>query len=177
MSEKYDRYIDQHRENVYEAFKWLAKYIPEIFDDEDFKAKCEYQCQYDHDYSKYESEEYPAYDAYFYGGNRSHEVVENFNRAWLRHIHQNPHHWQYWILINDNPDEGEIILDMPNNYIIEMVCDWWSFSWRQEKLDEIFNWYDEHSKYMKLSDKTRKKVEYILKRIREELNESDVNEN
>lgn len=54
---------------------------------------------------------------------------------------------------------------MPDNYIIEMICDWWSFSWDKGKLDEIFDWYEEHKGYMKLSYSTREKVEDILERI------------
>ncbi len=60
---------------------------------------------------------------------------------------------------------------MPYDYIIEMICDWWAFSWAQENLDEIFNWYEEHSKYMKLAPDTRKTVEDILSKIKVKLDE------
>lgn len=73
------------------------------------------------------------------------------------------------MLNNDDPNEGEVILDMPYNYIIEMICDWWSFSWQKGDLGEIFNWYDEHSDYIKLSPKTRKTVEDILEQMRDRL--------
>ena len=46
-----------------------------------------------------------------------------------------------------------------------MICDWWSFSWQKGDLGEIFNWYDEHSDYIKLSPKTRKTVEDILEQF------------
>ena len=179
MSEKYDEYIKEHKSNVLKAFEWLEENLPEIFPDEKIKADCRYQCEYMHDGSKNFPDEYDSYDAYFYGGNRSFEVVENFNRAWLSHIHRNPHHWQYWVLINDDPEKGEIILDMDDIYIIEMICDWWSFSWKQDKLDEIFKWYDEHRKYMKLSDYTRQKVERILSDMQDKIvgTVDDVNEN
>lgn len=96
-------------------------------------------------------------------------MVQDFNYAWLNHIHRNPHHWQHWILLNDEPNEGEIILDIPYHYILEMICDWWAFSWAKGDLTEIFNWYDQHKSYMKLSEKTRKTVEDILWKIRLEL--------
>ena len=172
MSARYDEYIEQHRSNVYRAFQWLEKNTPGVFSSEEVRLAAEHQCKFAHDMSKYEMFEYEAYDAYFYGGNKSYEVVQNFNVAWLNHIHQNPHHWQHWILINDNPENGEIILDMPEHFIIEMVCDWWSFSWKQGKLDEIFNWYDQHKDHMKLSEYTRNKVEDVLAFIRKNLNES-----
>ena len=174
MSEKYDEYIKQHKENVEKASKWLYTNLPEIF--HGVEDTCLYNCEFNHDDSKFSKEEYDAYDAYFYGGNRSHEVVENFNYAWLHHIHNNPHHWQYWVLINDDPDKGENILDMPDVYIIEMICDWWAFSWAKGNMYEIFNWYDEHKAHMKLSDYTRMKVEDLLSKLKAKLDESDADE-
>lgn len=175
MSLKYDEYIESHKTNVYKAFLWLKDNLyNELFGgDETLRSQIEYNCQYAHDASKRDQFEYDAYDEYFYGSNRSYEVVQKFNRAWLEHIHKNPHHWQYWILINDNPDEGEIILDMPDIYIIEMICDWWSFSFNKGNLYEIFDWYDQRKKYMKLSEYTRMKVDNILSMIKNKLDESD----
>lgn len=168
MSIQYDNYLTQHRGNVYKGFEWMRDNMPELIKGD---YHYEWQIGYAHDISKNDPEEYDAYDKYFYGGNRSFAVVQNFNKAWLRHIHQNAHHWQHWILINDNPDEGEIILDMPYNYIIEMICDWWAFSWNKGNLYEIFNWYDEHKDYMKLSDKTRQTVNDILEKLKTRLDE------
>lgn len=87
----------------------------------------------------------------------------------MRHIHVNPHHWQHWVLINDDPKQGTICLDMPYNYIIEMICDWWSFSFKTGNLSEIFNWYDERKTHILLSDDTRETVEDILGKIREKV--------
>ena len=172
MSELYDEYIKEHKENVGKAADWLYHHLPEIFNcDDNFKSDCMWQCKHEHDASKWTEEEYGPYDAYFYGKNRSYEVVQEFNHAWLHHIHNNAHHWQYWILNNDDPNKGEIILDMPDNYIFEMICDWWSFSWAKGNLYEIFDWYNERKNYIKLSDKTRKKVEDILERIKDELDQ------
>lgn len=176
MSKQYDEYIKEHKQNVREAHGWLRTYLPEIFEDDEFKGEVSQLCEFDHDRSKYSEEEYDAYDKYFYGKNRSYEVVQNFNKAWLHHIHNNPHHWQYWVLINDDPDEGEIILDMPNKYIIEMICDWWSFSFKKGDLREIFSWYKEHSRYMKLSEYTRDHVEDILYMINRKLTELESND-
>ena len=111
------------------------------------------------------------YDAYFYGNNRSYEVVQRYQRAWLLHIHRNPHHWQHWILIHDDMEDGELetVLEMPYDYIIEMICDWWSFSWQSGNLYEIFKWYEEHSKYIKLAQTTKITVEYILDNMKKKL--------
>ena len=79
------------------------------------------------------------------------------------------------MLIHDDPDEGETILDMPYHYILEMICDWWTFSWSKETLTEIFGWYDQHKDYMKLSEKTRKTVGDILGKIKQKLEELNDN--
>lgn len=172
MSYEYDLYLSKHRANVQKGFEWLKEHIGHMFE-EDILNDTEYTIL-KHDESKNEPDEYEAYDAYFYGGNRSYFVVEEFNKAWLKHIHRNPHHWQHWILINDDPKNGEQCLVMPTKYVIEMICDWWTFSWQKGDLFEIFNWYEEHKDYIKLHPSTRTLVESILESIRFVL-ESDVN--
>ena len=64
---------------------------------------------------------------------------------------------------------------MPLEYVIEMIADWWSFSFRSGNIREIFSWYDKH-KEMKLHPKTRKLVEDILERIKVELDKEEANE-
>lgn len=166
MSFKYDLYLDQHRNGVMKAFYWIEENIPQYLEGNDTEIE---NLLRKHDTSKNEQDEYDAYDAYFYGKNRSYEVVREFNKAFLLHLHRNPHHWQYWVLIQDDPGDDEIVFDMPREYIIEMICDWWSFSWNSGKLDEIFSWYAEHKDHIKLSENTRKIVENILEAIKDRL--------
>lgn len=171
MSVQYDNYLTEHKENVAKGFRWLQENIPEVIED-----GFEWQICFNHDASKTDPEEYDAYDAYFYGNNRSYSVVQNFKKAWLRHIHNNPHHWQHWILINDEPKEGMVVIDMPYIYVVEMICDWWAFSWTKGDLNEIFGWYEDRKDYMKLSDNTRISVEYILGKMKDKLEEKDIDE-
>lgn len=173
MSIQYDNYLMYHKANVAQGYYWLRDNLPELLTDCHDICHVEHQICFAHDYSKDDPEEYAAYDAYFYGGNRSYAVVQAFNKAWLHHIHANPHHWQHWVLIHDDPKEDTTILEMPYNYILEMICDWWAFSWKSGKLDEIFKWYDEHKAYIKFHDKTRKTVEDILAKIKERLEEKE----
>ena len=146
MSKEYDEYLEKHKSNVQRGYTWLRTNLPKLFD----KYPDVNSSILTHDQSKSEKDEYEAYDAYFYG-EKTPAVEEAFRRAWLLHIHRNPHHWQYWVLINDDPGEGEICMEIPNNYIFEMICDWWAFSWQKGNLSEIFSWYDEHSAYIKLA--------------------------
>ena len=174
MSWEYNNYLEEHISNVKKGFDWLSENLPDII----WKGPgldTAYGNIVDHDKSKYDEEEYPAYDRYFYGGNKSFQVMQDFNKAWLHHIHKNPHHWQHWVLINDDEKDGTVAIAMPYCYIIEMVCDWWSFSWKTGKLEEIFNWYEQHKDRMILEEQTRKTVENILEKIREKLKKMSTN--
>lgn len=162
MSKEYDAYLETHKNNVQRGYKWLRTNLPKLFDRYPLDNDSNFLM---HDESKSEQDEYKAYDAYFYG-EKTPVIEKAFRQAWLLHIHRNPHHWQHWVLINDDPGEGEVCLEMPHNYIFEMICDWWAFSWQKGNLSEIFNWYDEHSSYIKLAPKTREIVEDILWDIR-----------
>lgn len=169
MSYEYDVYLDQHKQNVVQGFSWLKDNLPELIPDNLYVAM--HSLMSVHDESKTDDEEYDFYDEYFYGRNGSSYVVEKFNKAWLHHIHHNPHHWQHWVLLEDDPDGGNVCIEMPYKYVIEMICDWWSFSWYKENPYEIFNWYEDHKKTMQLHKNTRKLVEDILSQIKKKLDE------
>lgn len=174
MSEQYDRYLEEHRANVKKGYDWIKENLPYAIRP---GIDLDWHMEFGHDQSKNEPDEYEAYDAYFYGRNRSYKVVQDFRKAFLLHINRNPHHWQHWILINDDPNEEEIAMDMPYEYILEMVCDWWSSSWAKGDLNEIFNWWEEHEKYIKISVKTRQTVVDILSSIKIKLKEMEKNGN
>lgn len=158
MSIEYSNYIMEHVANVEKAYVWLRE--KEIISDE-LTTQINW-----HDVSKYLKDEYDAYDNYFYG-KKTEKVKTEFNYAWLHHIHNNPHHWQHWVLVND--EDGTHALEMPREYVIEMICDWWAFSHKSGNLYEIFDWYKSHKKNMILHEKTKKLVEELLNRIKEEL--------
>lgn len=174
MSLAYNNYLDQHIANVGKAYYWLKEYLPEVTADVLYEE--EWRILNCHDDSKCDLEEYAPYDDYFYAKKRTPEIEEAFKYAWLHHIHSNGHHWQHWLLVNDEPEEGMVALDMPYGYIIEMICDWWSFSWNRGNLGEIFGWYHTHKEHMKLSDKTRKTVEDILGKMLVKLDELEMDE-
>lgn len=163
MSAEYNRYLTEHIGAVKKAALWMLDKLA-IVSELDYVERDtllrNVQC---HDASKYVAEEYDPYDAYFYGE----KDEDAFNFAWLHHIHANPHHWQHWLLVND--DDGFMALEMPKVYVFEMVADWWSFSWRTGNLSEVFNWYESHRDVMILHDATRELVEGILNEIAEKI--------
>lgn len=164
MSKEYDDYIQEHQDNVRDAYLWLSERLPDLI-----PANATVKGLIDlHDYSKYDRREYEAYDNYFYiyKDKRSKEIIDEFNEAFLRHIHCNSHHWQHWVLMHDDPDKsGKLLieaLEMPYEYIIEMICDWMSFAIKKNDFREILSWYKGHKDVMILHENTRKRVEEIL---------------
>ncbi|MBO5711463.1 MAG: hypothetical protein J6R47_01360 [Acholeplasmatales bacterium] len=184
LDNQYNQYLDQHIGNVQRGYDWLKENLPEVLSEDNYVHETSYYGELDeiieqHDKSKYNKVpdaenyydlacEWDAYNDYFYG-EKTPEVESAFNKAWLAHIHANPHHWQHWLLQHD--DEGLECLDMPYVFIIEMICDHWSFSWKSDNLYEIFKWYDDHKEGIQFSDKTRKTYESILDKIKEKLDE------
>lgn len=175
MSKEYDEYLDNHRDGVRAALNFILEKVPEIDDilpdirifgteSAEFIFR---QISMYHDASKNNATEYPQYDNYFYPKENSgpkDKVKEDFDYAWLHHIHANPHHWQHWVLIND--DDGTKALEIPDNYILEMVCDWMSFSINKGNLNEIFKWYEKAKEKQIMHPNSRKKVERLLEEIK-----------
>jgi hypothetical protein len=159
MSAEYTQYIVEHKANVEKAYKWLI--------DHNIFENCELPVNIvEHDLSKYGADEYQAYDNYFYG-KKTKEAERAFNYAWLHHIHHNPHHWQHWLLKED--DDELKALEMPEEYVYEMIADWWAFSWNKNDLTEIFTWYKDHKPKMILHPDTKTLVESILNKMKNEL--------
>ena len=179
MSLEYDKYLKVHRECVIHGGQWILNMIDEKKLNDilpKLHTNTIINMLFIHDSSKFHPVEYDPYDKYFYFNDGSPDIQKDFDYAWLRHIHMNPHHWQYWVLVSD--DEGKPKpLDIPDDVIIEMVSDWWSFSWKKRMEDtgtfddlyEVFDWFDDHKGKMILTESTRLKVEMLLEAIHEEL--------
>ena len=164
MSAEYDSYLNNHISNVVKGFNWLQENLPQVFEGVSSNMM---EAQVNaHDDSKWSDEEYEAYDNYFYG-KKTPEVKSAFDLAWLHHQQNNPHHWQHWLLREDDGDTKA--LEMPKEYVIEMICDWWAFSWAKNKLTEIFDWYANNKPQMILHKNTLQLVEDILTKLRNKI--------
>lgn len=173
MSIQYDQYLKNHRFCVKKAYAWIYAHLSDFLEENLVDLDVMERRIMSHDTSKDSTEEYTAYDRYFYpeanGVTLDKEINEAFDYAWLHHIHLNPHHWQYWILREDNG--GTKPIEMPKEYAVEMVCDWWGFSWADGKLFEVFDWYDVNKENIILHPDTRKFVEELLNAIRVDLDD------
>lgn len=115
-----------------------------------------------HDMSKLRPSEWTAYVECFYGqhGDSNYRVKEDFDRAWLLHQHRNPHHWQYWVLKED--DGGTKTLPMPSAYRTEMLCDWLGAGRAITGKVGVNAWYNKNKDLMKLHPATKNWIEWEL---------------
>lgn len=86
---------------------------------------------------------------------------EAFDYAWLLHQKRNKHHWQWWILPEDN--DRIRLLEMPEKYVKEMICDWRGAGRAQHNPTSCWKWYQHNKNKMQLHPETRKLVEKLLK--------------
>jgi hypothetical protein len=120
-----------------------------------------------HDWSKLRPSEWFPYANYFFMNKQKgayfHQPGRDaaFDRAWLFHIHRNPHHWQYWILRED--EGGTKILDMPEKYVKEMVADWMGAGRTQTGKWGVSEWYAQNRDSIRISAQTRTRVEELLR--------------
>lgn len=110
-----------------------------------------------HDWQKFLPAEWLPYADYYYGGDaptvRIGGAPAPYSYAWLHHLHFGPHHWQYWILRND--DGTTAALDMPLKYRKEMLCDWRGAGKAIHGVDRTQAWYVENRPTMMLHENTR----------------------
>ena len=118
-----------------------------------------------HDQSKYCPDEFEPYARWFHSDDKR---PDEFSRAWLHHIHWNPHHWQHWIfpdgfaLKGSKSENG--ILPIPENYAREMVADWMGASIAYTQSWDMSGWLNNHlaNGKIKLHSDTRNLVDEIL---------------
>lgn len=108
-----------------------------------------------HDWTKFLPVEWFAYVEMFYGEARRLKKEEPddfkywnavepyqvaFDNAWLHHQHWNKHHWQHWVLRNDDGDMK--LLKIPQKYLREMVADWCGAGRGITGNWEVWKWYE-----------------------------------
>ena len=149
---EYKEYVLAHKDRVKQFADWLKENCPDVFEGIDFTTFDELIAE--HDESKFSEEEFEAYAQKWFGNK---EKTFEYEQAWEHHYMNNEHHPEYW--------NGE---DMPLIYILEMICDWGSFSIEKKDLKELSDFYynkaqDDPEK--NLSDATKEIIHDILIKI------------
>ena len=115
-----------------------------------------------HDWTKFLPSEWRAYAETFYKPDGANQYVPSpeFELAWRHHQRRNPHHWQYWLLTWDKGHTTP--LEMPDKYLIEMVCDWLGAGKAITGKWSAWDWYEKNKAVIQLHPSTRATVETIL---------------
>jgi len=128
-----------------------------------------------HDWSKFRPSEFIPYAKHFYGEKKTKqkekEKIEGydkskdseddtFNKAWLYHIHRNKHHWQFYLLIQD--ENKNIVLDMPIKYRKELLADWCGAGKAITGKDNTKEWYLKHKNKYQFHPDTKKWLEFQI---------------
>lgn len=132
-----------------------------------------------HDWSKFSPLEFVTYAKRFSGGINTgrdksgyYDPTKDvrFKYAWCHHYHHNPHHWQYWAIPKDNLDgEPEFeLLDIPEKYLKEMLCDWHGASKAYKGKGMIHFWENNKTK-LRLSPKSYAWIDANIHSINERL--------
>jgi hypothetical protein len=87
------------------------------------------------------------------------QVIE----CWNHHYHNNPHHWQYWVVYLDNGEQK--VLPIPERYRKEMLADWLAVSRNPERSD-IYTWYYKWKDKLVLHPDTRQWLEIEIRKRR-----------
>lgn len=94
-----------------------------------------------HDLSKFTIQEFPHYARSFHGDKAD---PDGFAGAWLHHIHNNPHHWQFWMFPDCFVPRGSKVENgvvyMPPNYALEMIADWMGASYAYTGSWDMTDW-------------------------------------
>ena len=158
--EENKKYILEHIERVQQFADWLKEKVPELFDEIDIDVFD--NLIKEHDASKFSEEEFEPYAQKWF--NNSGKTPE-YEEAWKHHWMNNEHHPEFWL--------GE---DMPYIYILEMLCDWGSFSIKSGNMRELSDFYYNKAKgdeEKNLSDATKEIVEEILTKINSVLDKEE----
>jgi hypothetical protein len=125
-----------------------------------------------HDMSKFRPKEFIPYMNFFYGKPKARDKAgyykptdtgdKAFDFAWLLHQKKNQHHWQWWVLPED--DGGVKILPMSDKARLEMICDWKGAGKAQGHTgkDECRKWYVANRHKMQIDYETTKFIQKKL---------------
>lgn len=116
-----------------------------------------------HDQSKFGLDEFPFYARNFFGDKGD---PDGWARAWLHHIHANPHHWNHWLFADSFTPKGSTVeggaVPMPHKYIREMVADWMGAGFAYTGSWDMTKWLTENLPRIRLHSQTAREVGEIL---------------
>ncbi len=160
--EYYNYHIPNSEEYILQYLDYLFKHIGYVIDvSKTFNIDAS-----KHDISKFSLFEFEAYLNHFYKDKENKKILETqiqFEYAVLHHIHNNSHHWQYWIALSD--DGSRKIFEMPDDYVKEMIADWVGAGFAIYGKNDMQEWYNLNKNKMILHKNTELKINEYIKEV------------
>lgn len=120
-----------------------------------------------HDMSKFLPDEWFPYVEFFYNGKKT---KDEFERASSLHRNRNKHHYQCWIIQQE--DGSSAVLPMEEPYITEMICDWIGIekamkalghrSLESDPLCEVQNYWIKTKNTKEMHEQTKREIDKRL---------------
>ena len=160
---EYSKYVKDHIKNVQKAYEYIKENIPELLEDLEISVEEMDEQIKEHDRSKFGPDEFSQYAEHWYGkienGKRCEKDDESkeYLDAWKHHYKNNPHHEEFW---------GKK-KDVPYSCLLEMLCDWWAFSFKKGDLYEITEFWREKKgeKSKHLSENSIKRIDEMIEKL------------
>jgi hypothetical protein len=121
-----------------------------------------------HDLSKFSPVEFWESVKYYQGTSSPINACKKengYSNAWLHHKGRNPHHYEYW---QDNFDNGGVPLEMPYEYVMEMICDFLAagraYNGKNFTYEKEWNWWLEKISHpVAMHTKTKEFVNEVMR--------------
>ena len=153
---EYRKYIEEHRQNIRDAFVELST-CPDLdwVITEDISAKL-FERIKDHDLSKYSDKEFDAYRRYYHPIDyiEKYNAKEDFDKAWEHHWKNNDHHWQ------NRQGKDDFFNEEIELACLENICDWLAMGYKFN--DRPIQYYNKHKDEIKLPQKQIVFIERVL---------------
>ena len=128
-----------------------------------------------HDLSKYSLTEFLVGAKYFQGDcspNNAEKEEKGYSSSWLHHKGRNKHHFEYWIDVSLNKEEGLVGNKMPVCYVAEMLCDRIAacevYRGKNYTSGAPMEYYEFTKKYITIHPETRALLEKLLTILKDE---------
>lgn len=157
---KYLDLLEQQIQCVREAGRKLMRlHLPLVYDSFEFGRLLD-----SHDRSKYTKEELEGYVSFYFPSENAEERETDFKKfvmAHHHHIHNNPHHIEYWFGVHE--EGGLTPLEIPDLHIVHILANWvGKCNFNQ---DNFKDWVDKYFHKFLIEEETKKKLLECIKII------------